>query len=106
MIAVDVPIGVLAERIGADPSRADALTETLDEATAIVSRIVGDVAVPTPVLRRAIIDTAADLWNARSAPNGVATFADANGTVPLRVSRDRSATARALLRPWLPPVIA
>lgn len=104
--AQDLTPEVLAERIGANPRETTALTETLIEARQIVAQVIGSATVPDDIARRAVIDTALDLWNARSAPNGVKVFADGQTGVALRVSRDRAATARALLRPWLPVVIA
>lgn len=74
-----------------------------------VARMIKDLpagTVPESTLQLACLDLAADLWDQRTAPNGVRMFTDGlDGAAPVRVRADASSRARALLAFWLAPTI-
>lgn len=59
--------------------------------------------VPEAVLERAYLECASELYQRRSAPQGVSQFASPDGgTVPVSVGRDPMSGARLILQPYLP----
>lgn len=59
--------------------------------------------VPLAVLERAYLECASELYQRRSAPQGVSQFASPDGgTVPVSVGRDPMSGARLILAPYLP----
>ena len=95
--------------VGASDSEHDALiADCLLEAQALVAKYVGVAAVPAPILDRAHLEVAADLFNRRNAPNGIVNqqFAMADGGVggqAVRVTRDPMKAAYGLLGRWVLP---
>lgn len=87
------------------------LTDCLAEGQALVDAYVGASVVPTSLLDRAYLEVAADLWNRRSAPNGIANqqFATPDGisSAPIRIARDPMQAAYKILGrhvlPWASP---
>lgn len=108
------PLDRLRELVGANSSDDAALTEDLEAATELVDRYLaehGDDNDPPPqsILERAVRQVAADLFNRRSAQNGVIVqqFATGDGgtaTTPVRIARDPIVSARDLLSPWVTEV--
>jgi len=91
----------LATYLG-DVEADDFLTQCVQVATEMVTTHIGAAQIPTPVVARAVLEVAAELWNRRTAPNGVASFGDgAGGVIPMRVARDAMVAARPLLAPWI-----
>lgn len=90
-------------------STADAafIEQCADEAVALVSGYVGTDAalVPVSVLTRAYVEVGSELYNRRSAPNGISQFAAADGSA-IRVARDPLVAAYPLLRPFMRAGIA
>lgn len=82
------------------------IDECLSEATALVSKHVGDSTVPTAVLDRAVLEVGADLYHRRKARNGVTAFEGGDGGEPVRISRNPMLSAYPILRPFLRPGIA
>lgn len=95
-----VTVSRLAQHIG---TRADneALPSCLAEAGDLVAQRVGPHEVPGPILERATLEAAADLYHRSRSHNGVVEFAD-DGAQPIRIARDPMLTAYAILAPWLP----
>lgn len=79
------------------------IAECLAQATELVEIACGEALdrVPPTVLDRAIIEAGSELYNRRSAPNGISQFAAADGSA-IRVARDPMVAARPLLQPYLP----
>lgn len=96
----------LSEHLGGTTAPAKVLEQVIEEATAMVDEIIGQNAVPLPIKDRAILETAADLYGRRAAPNGIKSFADLDGTSPVRIRLDPLAPAKAILQPFLKVVIA
>lgn len=91
------------------------LQACVDQATALVTKYVEDncgdpIYWPDPSIRdRATLEVAADLWNRKSAPNGIVNQQFNIGTgdlgsTPIRISRDPLAAARPILAPWVTPL--
>lgn len=79
------------------------ITACADEATALVSREIGSAVVPADIVLRAQVECGSELFQRRSAPQGVTQFAAPGGDgTAVRVSRDPMSGARLILRPWLP----
>lgn len=70
-----------------------------DEATTLVNTYVRERAVPTDIFDRARIEVGQELFNRRSAPNGIAQFATFEGTQTQRVARDPMVGAYPILNP-------
>lgn len=96
----------LSEHLGGTTAPQGVLENVIAEATALVKEIVGQNTVPTVIQDRAILETAADLYGHRNAPNGIKSFADLDGTSPVRIRLDPLAPAKAILEPFLKVVIA
>lgn len=73
------------------------ISDCWDTATALVDRAVGAAEVPDSVLKQAYLTCGAELYNQRSAPNGISQFADGSGQA-LRVARDPLVGVYPLLR--------
>lgn len=71
----------------------------LTTGSALVTRYVGDVTVPSAVLDQAVLVTASEVFHRRSAPNGIAQFASFDGA-PVRVAKDPMNAAYAILKPY------
>lgn len=70
-----------------------------DEATTLINAYIRDRDVPNDVYDRARIEVGQELFNRRSAPNGIAQFATFEGTTTQRVARDPLIGAYPLLNP-------
>jgi hypothetical protein len=87
------------------------LAECVQEAADLVQDLITrnkTRPVPESVAERAELETGADLFHRRRSRNGVAVFGsgdDLGGMEAVRVTRDPSATARAMLAAYLGPVI-
>ncbi|NBR65363.1 MAG: hypothetical protein EBS85_03850 [Micrococcales bacterium] len=66
-----------------------------------VAKFVGSARVPNDVLDMAVLSCASELFHRRSAPNGVAQFADLGTTV--RIAKDPMNAAREMLLPFTGP---
>lgn len=78
----------------------EGLSDAWDTAEALVGSYVGTRTVPEPVLKQATLKTASELFHQRSAPQGIAQFADQTGA-PVRTARDPLVGAYPLLRPYV-----
>lgn len=102
---------ITADLLRAELNAPDADTGTLERLSAVADSVISELVtgradIPGPVLDHARLVTAADLYAQREAPNGVRVFADGmGGTVPVHVRASATARARAVLDPWLGPVI-
>jgi hypothetical protein len=79
----------------------DFVDSCLASANQMVSKFVGSSRVPTDVLDSAILSCASELFHRRSAPNGVAQFADLGSVV--RIAKDPMNAAREMLLPFTGP---
>jgi hypothetical protein len=70
-----------------------------DEATQLVDAYIRDRDVPNKLYDRARIEVGQELFNRRSAPNGIAQFATFDGTTTQRVARDPMIGAYPILNP-------
>lgn len=77
------------------------LADCWDTAEALVASFVGAADVPAGVLKQAQLKAGAELFHQRSAPQGIAQFADQQGSSPMRTARDPLAGAYPLLRPYV-----
>jgi hypothetical protein len=73
----------------------------LASAKQMVAKFVGSSNVPSDVLDSAVLSCASELFHRRSAPNGVAQFADLGTTV--RIAKDPMNAAREMLLPFTGP---
>jgi hypothetical protein len=73
----------------------------LSSATQMVAKFVGASNVPDAVLDSAVLSCASELFHRRSAPNGVAQFADLGTAV--RIAKDPMNAAREMLLPFTGP---
>lgn len=94
--------------VGSDDYEYDALfEECFEEATVLVDKYVGTTVVPDVILDRCYIEVGADLFNRRSAPNGVMNqqyaTEDGIGFAPYRIARDPMAAAYRMLGRWVYP---
>jgi hypothetical protein len=99
----------LAQHVGATRAGADRetyLKSCATEAIDLVTQIVGQREVPKSILERAMVEAGADLYWRQQARNGVATYESEGALETVRVGLDPSRSARAVLAPWLGPVIA
>lgn len=77
------------------------ITACVVEAMELVNHEIGDATtVPDPVADRAVIEVGSELYNRRSAPNGISQFASPDGGA-VRIARDPMVAARPLLAPYL-----
>lgn len=70
-----------------------------DEAGTLINAYIRERDVPNDVYDRARIEVGQELFNRRSAPNGIAQFATFEGTTTQRVARDPMIGAYPLLNP-------
>lgn len=73
----------------------------LASANAMVAKFIGVQSVPVDVVDSAVLSCASELFHRRSAPNGVAQFADLGTTV--RIAKDPMNAAREMLLPFTGP---
>lgn len=73
----------------------------LSSANQMIARFIGTANVPVDVLDSAVLSCASELFHRRSAPNGVAQFADLGTTV--RIAKDPMNAAREMLLPFTGP---
>lgn len=73
----------------------------LSSAKQMVNKFVGASNVPDDVLDSAVLSCASELFHRRSAPNGVAQFADLGTAV--RIAKDPMNAAREMLLPFTGP---
>jgi len=73
----------------------------LASANQFVAKFVGNAKVPGDVLDQAVLSCASELFHRRSAPNGVAQFADLGTTV--RIAKDPMTAAYQMLLPFVGP---
>jgi hypothetical protein len=73
----------------------------LASANQMVTKFVGSARVPGDVLDSAVLACASELFHRRSAPNGVAQFADLGTTV--RIAKDPMTAAYQMLLPFVGP---
>lgn len=73
------------------------------EAHALVDKFCGVAVadVPAAVLQRAKVECGSELFHRRSAPNGIAQFANLDGSSAVRVARDPMVAAYPLLTPYI-----
>lgn len=97
-------VTALRRHVGAGADTPDtALQPVLDEAEALVLGWLGTATdkVPGPLLVRAVIEVASELYHRRNAPGGVlGQFADL-GAAPVRMARDPMLGAYPLLQPFV-----
>lgn len=89
---------------GSVPSQGDAfIEECIAEAAALVDHWCGTsvALVPTEVLYRAYVETGADLYYRKQAPQGVSQFTAVDGSA-IRLRRDPLDAARPMLMAFLP----
>lgn len=79
----------------------DFVDSCLASANQMVSKFVGSSRVPSDVLDSAVLSCASELFHRRSAPNGVAQFADLGSVV--RIAKDPMNAAREMLLPFTGP---
>lgn len=79
------------------------IEDCLDEAIAMVDNRCGTAVslVPMAVLHRAYIELGSELYNRKSAPNGISQFAAADGSA-IRVARDPMVSVEPILQRFLP----
>lgn len=95
----------LLDFVGGTPTIDDAWAETcIDEATGLVDNWVGSWSehVPDSAHKRAILETAAELFQRRAARNGVASFDSTGDTSPMYAPLDSMRAARRILREYIP----
>ena len=73
------------------------------EAHALVDKFCGVAVagVPASVLQRAKVECGSELFHRRSAPNGIAQFANLDGSSAVRVARDPMVAAIPILQPFV-----
>lgn len=89
---------------GSVPGAEDAFIEAcIAEAAALVDHLVGTsvALVPTEVLHRAYVETGAELFHRKAAPQGITQFASVDGAA-IRTRRDPLEAVRPMLTPFLP----
>lgn len=69
----------------------------------MVSKFVGSARVPQGILDSAVLSCSSELFHRRSAPNGVAQFADMGSAV--RIAKDPMNAAREMLLPFTGPSV-
>lgn len=84
------------------------LSECTATATQMVTAHCGQAigSVPAPVLDRAVLEVAANLYHRRAAINGVTGLEDTDTTTADPVPRNPMAPAYPILRPYMWPAIA
>ena len=98
--APDPRIEKLRIYCGAPATDVSFVTECVEQATALVTRFVGQASVPTAIVDRAVLEVGSELFHRKQAPNGIAQFATADGQSPIRVARDPMIAAYPILQPF------
>ena len=91
----------LKSYVGAPDSDDTFVDACWTEAVALVTKFVGTATVPATVLLRSRIECGSELFHRRSAPNGIAQFANLDGSSAVRVARDPMVAAYPLLTPYV-----
>ena len=79
----------------------DFINSCLTAGENLVDNYIGEVAtVPEQVHDQAVLICASELFHRRSAPNGIAQFATADGS-PIRVAKDPMTAVYPLLLPYV-----
>lgn len=78
----------------------DFIEGCLSSADLMIKTYVGGRSVPPAILDQAVLTVGSELFHRRSAPNGIAQFADFGGQA-MRVARDPMTSAYALLLPFV-----
>lgn len=92
----------LREYVGASTHDDAFIKSCVETAEALVTAYVGNTEIPAAILNRAVLEAGSELFHRRQAPNGIAQFANADGTPGIRVARDPMVAARPILAPFLP----
>ncbi len=79
----------------------DFVNSCLSSGVQMVNKFVGNSRVPQAVLDSAVLSVSSELFHRRSAPNGVAQFADLGTAV--RIAKDPMNAAREMLLPFTGP---
>ena len=89
--------------VGAPDSDNAFVASCWTEAHALVDKFCGVAVadVPASVLQRAKVECGSELFHRRSAPNGIAQFANLDGSSAVRVARDPMVAAYPLLTPYI-----
>jgi len=96
----------LEEYVGASAADSTLLEQCSDTAQALVSAYIGEHEIPTPILHRAAMEVAAELFHRRNAPGGIRQAPTLEGSAPVRMARDPMLAAYPLLDRFLPKGIA
>ncbi len=95
-----VSLNQLQAYIGTEES-GDFITGCLNSAKSLVENYIGEVTtVPNHVEDQGVLICASELFHRRSAPNGIAQFATADGS-PIRVGKDPMTAVYPLLLPFV-----
>ena len=95
--------------VGAPDSDNTFVAACWTQAHALVDKfcgVAGLLVVPADVLQRAKIECGSELFHRRSAPNGIAQFANLDGSSAVRVARDPMVGAYPILVAWVGQGIA
>lgn len=85
-----------------DSGAREYLAECWENGVALVANYIGSTVVPRPLLRRACLVVASELYHQASAPGGVMQqFLDV-GAQPVRMARNPMVGAYPLLDPFMP----
>lgn len=87
--------------------QSDFVADCFEQAVVLVDRFVGGSEVPEEILDLAYLTVGADLFNRKSAPNGImnAQYAS-DGDIansPMRIARDPMAGVYSMLGKWVSP---
>ncbi len=86
--------------VGAKDTQLAFVTQCWDEAVVLVTTYVEPTVIPAETLERAIEEVGAELFNRKSAKNGVAQFGAVDGQ-PMRIARNPMVAAYPLLDPFM-----
>lgn len=98
----NVDLGKYVKAPPGDAFVADCQAEAAQLVTDLIAGVTG---VPPIIIKRAILETGAELYHRRQARLGIAQFGS-DDLAPIRVARDPKLTARAILGDYLGPGIA
>jgi hypothetical protein len=95
-----VTLAQLQAYIGTEET-GDFIEGCLSSSQSLVSKYIGDIeTVPTDIADQGVLICASELFHRRSAPNGIAQFATADGS-PIRVGKDPMTAVYPLLLPFV-----
>lgn len=94
-------LGRLRQYVNADATADAYLTSCWGTAAELVNTYVGTSSVPAPVLQRAALDVASELFHRRNAPGGVMQQFTDVGAAPVRMARDPMLGAYPILAPYV-----